>query len=66
MAQFRISNRNDRFGFKLSLDARITEFKMSNTADLIGNLILVGVDPETLKWVNPKLNPPGFSQFKPV
>lgn len=49
MPQFRVPNRNDRFGFNLSLDARITEFKLSNTADLIGNLILVGVDPEDAK-----------------
>lgn len=45
MAQFRIPTRNDRYGFDMSVDARITEFKLANTADLIGNLILAGVEP---------------------
>lgn len=45
MPQFRIPTRNDRYGFDMSIDARITKFKLSNTADLIGNLILANVDP---------------------
>lgn len=45
MPQFRVPTRTDRYGFDMSIDARITEFKLSNTADLIGNLILSDVDP---------------------
>lgn len=45
MPQFRTPTRNDRYGFDMSIDARITEFKLSNTADLIGSLILADVDP---------------------
>lgn len=45
MSQFRTPTRNDRYGFDMSIDARITEFKLSNTADLIGSLILADVDP---------------------
>ena len=45
MAQFRVPTRNDRFGFVMSIDARITEFRLSSTADLVGSLILSGVDP---------------------
>lgn len=45
MSQFRTPTRNDRYGFDMSIDARITEFKLSSAADLIGSLILAGVDP---------------------
>lgn len=45
MPRFRIPTRNDRYGFDMSIDARITEFKLSSAADLIGSLILADVDP---------------------
>lgn len=44
MPQFRTPTRADRYGFEMSIDARIAEFKLSSTADLIGHLILADVD----------------------